>query len=591
MLNSIDSLSFSIGHHPGVYAILLGAGASKSTGTPTGWDITLDLVCQVAAMESGENPLDPERWWKENKGKQPDYSEVLSMLAPSGEARQNLLKSYFEPSEEEREEGLKQPTGAHRAIAKMVRAGLVQVILTTNFDRLMEQALQAESIQPTVISTPDAVEGASPLVRGEPTIVKLHGDYLDTRIKNSEDELAQYEEPVNGLLDQILDQYGLIVCGWSAQWDTALRKACKRRKNRRYQTYWAQKGELSDAAQRLIGHMDAKVVEIESADQLFEEVWEKASALREISSNHPLNGKVAVRRLERYLQQNRQIDLHNMVRDETERAIEGLMESGFHSKFTPGTPDDAKKIIDIYQSRIEVLLQLIIAGCYWGDQTYAYIWGDCVKRMANFMWAEDRAPQTHAFCRYPAMVLFYAGSIAAISSGRLHNLVELFNAPIIVPNSDSNRSIPGYLGLVHNRVIEQHGQRIFFNYIRRPQLTEHMYYFLRDVLRPFIPDDRDYEGAFAEFEMLQSLKKYTTTESSPGAPTTGRYLQKNGDLSIENYATAAGFADDIKKRKEDWPPYSAGLFGKMVMDDLVRLAGDWAVSVQALAEESEYLDL
>lgn len=54
----------------------------------------------------------------------------------------------------------------------------MSVIVTTNFDRLMERALEAEGVAPTVITTPEAIEGASPMAHCDCTLVKLHGDYM-----------------------------------------------------------------------------------------------------------------------------------------------------------------------------------------------------------------------------------------------------------------------------------------------------------------------------------------------------------------------------------------------------------------------------
>ena len=51
------------------------------------------------------------------------------------------LKAYFEPNDDERAQGLKRPTAAHRSIAELVAAGAIRVIITTNFDCLLEQAL------------------------------------------------------------------------------------------------------------------------------------------------------------------------------------------------------------------------------------------------------------------------------------------------------------------------------------------------------------------------------------------------------------------------------------------------------------------
>ncbi len=62
----------------------------------------------------------------------------LEKLRPE---RNQLLKSYFEPTDEECERGFKLPTGAHKANAGLVASGYIKVILTTNFDHLLESAL------------------------------------------------------------------------------------------------------------------------------------------------------------------------------------------------------------------------------------------------------------------------------------------------------------------------------------------------------------------------------------------------------------------------------------------------------------------
>ena len=74
------------------------------------------------------------------------------------------------------------PTPAHRAVASLVQHGFIRVVVTTNFDRLMEQALEEAGIHPQVIASPDAVDGALPLVHAPCTVFKVHGDYLDTRM-------------------------------------------------------------------------------------------------------------------------------------------------------------------------------------------------------------------------------------------------------------------------------------------------------------------------------------------------------------------------------------------------------------------------
>lgn len=142
MIDPLLSLVHSIQSNPGVYALLIGSGLSRSAGIPTGWEVTLDLVRRVAKLDGADSGSDPEGWYLGRFGSPPGYSTLLDMLAETPSERRRILHSFFEPTDEEREQGLKLPTSAHRAIADLVAKGYVKVIVTTNFDRLMELALR-----------------------------------------------------------------------------------------------------------------------------------------------------------------------------------------------------------------------------------------------------------------------------------------------------------------------------------------------------------------------------------------------------------------------------------------------------------------
>jgi len=112
MIDPLTSLAFAIYSNPGVYALLLGSGVSRSAKIPTGWEVTLDLIKQVAAIEQAESAPDPAAWWEETHGVAPDYSAILGAIAKSPAERQQILKRYFEPDEEEWAEGSKMPMPA-----------------------------------------------------------------------------------------------------------------------------------------------------------------------------------------------------------------------------------------------------------------------------------------------------------------------------------------------------------------------------------------------------------------------------------------------------------------------------------------------
>jgi hypothetical protein len=325
-MDPLLSLALALHNTRGGYAFLLGSGLSSAAGIPTGWGIVEDLVRQLATAQSPEAAraatADPAGWYLATYGEEPSYSRLLARLAPTQAARRELLRSYFEPTPEEREDEVKVPTAAHRAVARLMREGVVRVVFTTNFDRLLESALGELGVAPAVIATADQIRGMLPLHLERATIIKLHGDYLDTRIKNTPEELAGYPRLLDRLLDRVLDEYGLIVCGWSATYDVALRDAITRVPSRRFPTFWAVHGTLTEEARTLIEQRRAIEIEIEGADEFFDDVAEKVTTLEAFRRPHPLTTAVAVATLKRYLPVPEQhIRLHDLVMDEVERVI------------------------------------------------------------------------------------------------------------------------------------------------------------------------------------------------------------------------------------------------------------------------------
>ncbi len=82
---------------------------SSSAGIKTGWEITKEFA-ELEAQKSGANvDLDIETWWTENKGVPLTYSTVMEATAPTLGQRQALLRSIIEPTEADRQAGLKIP--------------------------------------------------------------------------------------------------------------------------------------------------------------------------------------------------------------------------------------------------------------------------------------------------------------------------------------------------------------------------------------------------------------------------------------------------------------------------------------------------
>jgi hypothetical protein len=570
-------LAFSLHSGPGTYALLLGSGISRAAGIPTGWDVTKDLIGKLsAAVGAAEEALpDPTIWYRERYGEEPDYSRVVDRLAGSPEDRRQLLEGYlegyFEPDEEDWEEGRKLPTEAHRAVAELVAKGYLKVILTTNFDKLTERALEAAGVTPTVISTPDAAEGAPPLQHARCTVIKVNGDYLDARIKNTPAELAEYDSRIDALLDRVFDEYGLIVSGWSGEYDTALIDALKRARSRRYTTYWASYGEPSQTERELTEFVRGRIIQTRGADAFFRDLSEKVQALEDYDGRHPLTAPLAVATAKRYLAEDRhRIRLHELVTEETERLYaEAFSEETFplYSGSAP-TEEEFETRAKRYRNMIEVLLALTVTGCYWDERPGKGIWEQSVQRIANP--PEPRGPRLQLWEElrlYPALLLLYGGGLSSVAAGNYSCLAPLLSQ---TSRRELNWEGPLVLRVNTSQFLTRSGND-FRQLLARQErayvpVSEHLHETLREPLRQYLPDDEDHNGCFDRFEYLLALV-YADLEDKRGDEHFAgpglwgpigrfgwrlRYAEHRGALQR--------LEGEAERDRDDWAPLRAGLF-------------------------------
>lgn len=280
------ALAASLHAAPGVYAFLVGSGMSRAAQIPTGWDVVIDLVRRVGIAEGipAELLQDPIGWWTSLGHAEARYDELLRALAPTDAARRALLRGYFDPPV-----GLGGPllpTEAHRALAELVKVGRVRVIVTTNFDHLIEHALTDVGVAPQIIHNPSTLKGMTPLEHAPCTLIKVHGDYATGSLRNIAEELADYPRPLQRLLEEVFDRYGLLVVGWSGDYDRALVDVISRASTRRYPTYWGSHGSrpTSETARNLIALRQAVSVPIAGADDFMTDIVERLAKLDAIAA-------------------------------------------------------------------------------------------------------------------------------------------------------------------------------------------------------------------------------------------------------------------------------------------------------------------
>jgi hypothetical protein len=567
-IDPLIALAFGIQTNPGAYALLIGSGVSRAAGIPTGWEVVTDLIEKVADLQDEDTEGDPAAWFRRRYETEPSYSALLGELAAEPSERNRLLRPYFEPTDDEREQGLKVPTAAHRAVARLVEAGYVRVIVTTNFDRLLELALAEVGVVPTTLATPDSVVGALPLAHEKCTIVKVHGDYLDARIRNTPEELASYEDPIDRLLDRIFDEYGLVICGWSGEWDVALRDAISRSPSRRFTTYWASRSELAPEAGQLLHNRRGLEVSITDADSFFVELEDKVRSLSELARPHPLSPKVAVTTLKHYLAEDRyRIRLHDLLADEVARVEEQTsleaMLIGENQADDGSTYEAAKPRVARYDAICETLVALMGVGARWATASQRPEFVGVLDRLGN-RWRDPEAATpgsfyTHlrALLDYPATLALYSAGLGAVVGNRLETLAHLLGDVSVVRHS---RRKPLIEQVVPYHVIEgaifEKGAGLQVHMAA----SNHVQQALREPLRELVSGE-SFTAAFDRFEYLLTLAyaDLTTGETVPETV----WVPVSSYFSRWRSRDDGGLPDEIAREasEPDWSFLKGPLFG------------------------------
>ncbi|PUE62783.1 hypothetical protein B9Z45_02970 [Limnohabitans sp. 2KL-17] len=512
--DTLTQISFSVFENKGVFAVLLGSGLSRSAEIPTGWEITLDLVRKVAKVQGVADQADWAKWYTTTTGKEPNYSDLLEQIASTPGERRSILHSYIEPNEDEREQGKKVPTPAHHAIAALVRGGFIRVIITTNFDRLMENALREQGIEPTVVASKDALKGAEPLTHSQCYLVKLHGDYKDARILNTDSELSAYPPSYKKLLDRIFDEHGLIVCGWSGEWDHALRSAFLRAPNRRYPVYWALRGEAGEGAQALIRHRAAKQVAINGADDFFKGLQQRVETLTQSQRQNPLSMDLLISSTKRYLSKPEyRIQLDDLFADESNRLMNQLDGVGY-TGFDDLKQGQFRKLIAGYEAAVEPLARMVSVMGRWAD-------GRDLPMVIGLVRSLDQHANkygsgiTHllALRHYPAVLIFTAYGLGLTRAERWHDLHSFLRTELPSRGLDARTLVSELFLDVWNGGEDRNWKQLEGLDNKKMPLSTHLLQLMTEWRKSFDGIGIQFPLLMGRFEMIASLAYFESNDA------------------------------------------------------------------------------
>lgn len=196
------------------FCFIIGAGASKQSGIPTGAEL-VDRWLQELKRKEGPRDQSLEDWaTAENLGLDSGYRFDLRAhyYADIFERRfqhdQGTSYGYLEGLLEN-----KLPSFGYMILSKILAGTRHNAVITTNFDQLVTKALFSfTEVAPRTVGHENLAEFARP-TSGRPTIAKIHRD-LFFNPKNTTYETRELPDSWKESLKSILDIYTPIVIGY-----------------------------------------------------------------------------------------------------------------------------------------------------------------------------------------------------------------------------------------------------------------------------------------------------------------------------------------------------------------------------------------
>jgi hypothetical protein len=220
-----------------------------------------------------------------------------------------------------------------------------------------------------------------------------------------------------------LDEYGLIISGWSATWDIALQNAIMRAANRRFTTVWTYVSTLSTEAEELIQFRQARTIKVTSSDSFFTDLNERLEALETFDSPHPLSVDLAVQMAKKYIAEDRyRVQLYDLVMSEAEQAISSF-------KVIPTSPRITSELylqrIKHYETTMERLLCVLINVAYWGEPRSFTCLKGTIERLMGLKGNFSGFDYLINLQLYPATLAFYAVGLGFVTAGNYRGFTAL----------------------------------------------------------------------------------------------------------------------------------------------------------------------
>jgi hypothetical protein len=277
-------------------------------------------------------------------------------------------------------------------------------------------------------------------------------------------------------------------------------------------------------------------------------------ALVELLSDNLNIGPVSVNIIKQYIADDKyRIQLHDYIYNETEKLYSVLSPEKFK---TTGEALDAKyfqKRLKDYEGLIKKLLEIMACLAYYDDGRYSNYFKHVIERISKIQVSVGYDILIR-LQYYPALLLFYTAGIIALSTNNYKNLATIMTSTLFSDNTSKNK--PSIMRLNVSYVFGL-AKELFPRPNEYTPGSNHIYQYIYDFIRPYIPDEEKYADIFDVFEYLSGLTYMDLTGRMDWAPI-GRFHWKRemreGIPPYEKYLT-----DGLAKER-DWELLKAGYF-------------------------------
>lgn len=228
---SLDAFVRSFGISASPLSILIGAGASISSGVPSAtrciweWKRNIFLTNNPGLENqfkelSLPNVREKIQQWLDNRGHFPpdgapnEYGFYIQHCFPIKADRRRYFQKTIRGS---------RPHIGYILLCHLAEAGLVHSVWSTNFDGLVARAAANFDLTPVEIGIDSQHRLTSLPAQGELMCVSLHGDYRYDALKNTTEELQTQETCLCDALIRETQKASLVVVGYSGRDQSIMR--------------------------------------------------------------------------------------------------------------------------------------------------------------------------------------------------------------------------------------------------------------------------------------------------------------------------------------------------------------------------------